>query len=181
MATALAQMTAEAFENLPECDRKLELNNGMVVEVDMALAGHEKVKAQLNRLLVRALSDDDFVVAPEAVNRLSENVDRVPDLAIWRLTEFMQMDSDRTIVGGPLIAIEVVSSETAQELDEKIRQYFAAGTQLVWVVYPRTRAIEIERPNGSTRLSGGDLLQAPELIPGLSVPVSAIFALLEQD
>ena len=35
------------------------------------------------------------------------------------------------MVGGPLIAIEVVSSEAAEKLDEKIDQYFAAGTKAV--------------------------------------------------
>ena len=91
------------------------------------------------------------------------------------------MDSSRTIVGGPLIAIEIVSSESARELDEKIRQYFAAGTQLVWVIYPSTRAIEVVRPDGSTRLNGDSSLEAPDLLPGLGIPVNAVFALLDED
>ena len=116
------------------------------------------------------------------MNRLAHDVDRVPDLGIWRRSDLKKMDSSRTIIGGPLIAIEVVSSESAEELDTKIRQYFAAGTQLVWVVYPRTRAIEIERPDGSTRLTVGEILRAPGVLPQeLNISVADVFALLDED
>ncbi len=90
------------------------------------------------------------------------------------------MDLAHTIVGGPYIAIEVVSSETAEELDEKIQQYFAAGTKAVWIVYPRTRAIVIENLEGLERLTLRDTLQAPDLLPGLKIRVADVFALLDQ-
>lgn len=119
-------------------------------------------------------------MAPEGVNRLSARTSRVPDLALRRRSDLKKMDLAHTIVGGPYIAIEVVSSETAEELDEKIQQYFAAGTKAVWIVYPRTRAIVIENLEGLERLTLRDTLQAPDLLPGLKIRVADVFALLDQ-
>ena len=174
-------MTAEEFEQLPESDRKFELNHGEIVEVEMALARHEKVKTELTMLLAGALYRSDFVVVPEAMHRLAHDVDRIPDLGIWRRADFRRMDSDRTLVGGPLVAIEVVSSETAEALDEKTRQYFSAGTILVWVIYPKSRSIRVERPSGGDRLSGNDVLQASEIVPGLKIRAAEVFALLDDE
>jgi Uma2 family endonuclease len=81
MATTLARMTADEFERLPETDRKFELNNGIVVEAAMALAQPELIKSRLNMLLAHALFDSDFVVAPEAENRLGD------DIAVFRTSE----------------------------------------------------------------------------------------------
>jgi len=179
MATTFAQMTAEQFEQLPESDRKIELNDGVLVEVEMARAEHELVKAELILLLVNALSQSEFMVLVEAMNRLGDRTTRVPDLAIWRRSELKRMPRQRTIVGGPIIAIEVVSSEAAEDLDEKVQQYFSAGTLAVWVVYPKTRAIRIERPDSATRLSIHDSLEAPELFSGLKIAVSEVFSILD--
>ncbi|HEY3742260.1 MAG TPA: Uma2 family endonuclease [Bryobacteraceae bacterium] len=158
-------------------DRKRELNNGVIVEIEIARAEHELVKTKLNMLLARSIPDG-LVVAPEAENRLSDRTTRIPDLAIWKEADLERMDPARTIVGGPLIAIEIISSETAEDLDEKILQYFAAGTQAVWAIYPKTRTVVIERPDGAIRLGVHDSLQDSGLLPGFEIPVAAIFALL---
>jgi Uma2 family endonuclease len=180
MATTLARMTADEFERLPETDRKRELNNGVLVEVEMALAQHELVKSRLTMLLAHALFDSDFMVAPEAENRLGDYIARFPDLGLWREQDLESMNPDRAIVGGPLIAIEIVSSESAADLNEKILQYFAAGTKAVWVIYPRTRIVEIERPDGITRLDAHGVLQSPELVPDLNIKVSDVFSTLDK-
>ena len=146
----------------------------------MALAEHELVKCELNQLLVRALPEG-FLVLNEAMHRIGDRTDRIPDLAIWRRTDLKRMDPQRTIVGGPLIAIEVVSSESARELEEKTEQYFAAGTEAVWVVYPRTRGIHVERPSGAVRLGVKEVLRAPEISPDFAVPVAAVFGLLDEE
>jgi len=130
---------------------------------------------------VAALSGSDFVVAPEAANRLGDRVTRVPDLAIWRRSDLKKMDRERTIVGGPLIAIEVVSSETAQELDEKIGQYFTAGTTAVWVIYPKNRTVVVERPDGNSRLKTSEVPLASEILSSLGIPVADVFSFLDDE
>ena len=60
----------------------------------------------------------------------------------------------------------------------KIRQYFAAGAQCIWVVYPETREVEVWRESTKPEvvLQETDLLEAPDLLPGFSVRVGVLFA-----
>ena len=56
-------------------------------------------------------------------------------------------------------------------------QYLAAGAKLVWVVYPKTRKVQVFAPGRPTvTLTENDSLEAPELLPGWSLKVSEIFA-----
>ena len=79
--------------------------------------------------------------------------------------------------GGPELAVEVVSpSDSADDLQEKIQQYLASGSQVVWVVYPKTRTVNVFRQAAaSATLGEDDLLEEPHLFPGWSVPVSELF------
>ena len=179
MATSLAQITFEEFERMPEGDRKLELVDGVLVEKEMANADHEIVKGALIRPLVTSLDPAQFEVLVEARHRLARNTGREPDLAIWRTADLDTVDPHRTLDRGPLVAIEVVSSETAADLQYKIAQYFAAGTELVWTVYPRTRVVYAQwRDRRWAEYGLEDTLDAGETIPGLKIPVAVIFARL---
>jgi Uma2 family endonuclease len=173
-------MTANEFERLPETGRKRELNNGYVIEIEAPPAQHELIKSRLNMLLAHARFDTDFMVAPEAENRLGDYTSRVPDLGLWRERDLARLSPERAIAGGPLIAIEIVSSESAADLNEKIQQYFAAGTQAVWVIYPGTRIFEIERPDGIKRLDAGGFWESPELGLDLHLRVADVFSTLDK-
>jgi Uma2 family endonuclease len=88
---------------------------------------------------------------------------RVPKVAVWDIV--------------PDMAIEIVtSSNTADHVQEKIHEYFAAGVRRVWVVYPRQQEVyvyasstEIQVPQLGQDLDGGDL------IPGFKLPLAALF------
>ena len=77
----------------------------------------------------------------------------------------------------PDLAIEVLSpSETASDLQEKLDDYRAAGTSLVWVVDPARRTVMIVPGDAPVRwLHEGDALDGGEVIPGFTCPVSEIF------
>jgi Uma2 family endonuclease len=59
----------------------------------------------------------------------------------------------------------------------KIRQYFAAGAQYVWVVYPDTREVEVwrEAPQPQVVLQETDFLEAPGLLPEFRLRVGDLF------
>jgi hypothetical protein len=59
----------------------------------------------------------------------------------------------------------------------KRREYFRAGCRLVWVVYPKTKTIEVyTSPTDFTTLDINDTLDGGEVLPGFKVPVRIIFA-----
>ena len=58
----------------------------------------------------------------------------------------------------------------------KVRQYLEHGSQTVWVVYPETQQVHVFQSGAADRiLEAGDLLEAPELLPGFSVRVGELF------
>ena len=76
------------------------------------------------------------------------------------------------------LAIEVISpSNTADEVEDKKRDYFRAGVRQVWVVYSRqgvvhicTSTTQVQILTGEQELDGGDLL------PGFRLPLATLFA-----
>jgi len=78
--------------------------------------------------------------------------------------------------GAPEIAIEVVSSETAARLEQKIDLYLAHGSKSVWVAFPQRRVVRIFDAAGQSRkFEQNQALEDPTVLPGFSTPVSAIF------
>ena len=53
--------------------------------------------------------------------------------------------------GAPEIAIEVVSSESAARLEDKIELYLSHGSKSVWVVYPKKRVVRVFDVNGGAK------------------------------
>lgn len=75
----------------------------------------------------------------------------------------------------PDIAIEVVSSEPAKLLRAKVQLYLQHGARAVWVAYPELRMIQVYTAAGVRELTGDELLEAPDLLPGFRVPAAAFF------
>lgn len=78
----------------------------------------------------------------------------------------------------PDLAVEVVSpGESAEEVREKVRDYLAAGTPLVWIVYPRTREVIVHTPDGTAHTYGStDTLEQFDTLPGFTCTVAELFA-----
>ena len=56
-------------------------------------------------------------------------------------------------------------------------QYFAAGSQRVWVAHPPTRSDVVHRDDGTTSTySGNDVITDEDLLPGFSLPISDIYS-----
>ena len=106
---------------------------------------------------------------------------RGPDVSFRLVPRRRMRRSSGFIAGAPDIAVEVFSpSNTAAEMERKVGEYLAAGSQRVWVVYPATpsaaRRVIIHRPDGTTTTyTGDDVIADEELLPGFSLPLSEIF------
>ena len=79
--------------------------------------------------------------------------------------------------GSPDITVEVVSpSNTETEMERKVEDYLAAGSQRVWIAYPATRRVSVHRADGSfSTYTGNDVITDEELLPGFSLKLSDIF------
>lgn len=78
----------------------------------------------------------------------------------------------------PDLVVEVISPhDVAEDVQEKVLEYIRAGVRLIWLVYPRSRSVEVVTATGtSERLTEDATITAPEILPGFSAPVAAFFA-----
>jgi Uma2 family endonuclease len=77
----------------------------------------------------------------------------------------------------PDLAIEVVSpNDFAQDLLEKVEEYFQAGVQLVWVGYPCRRRIHVYESFTQIRgLTRTDELDGGKVLPDFRLPLAELF------
>ena len=82
----------------------------------------------------------------------------------------------------PDVAVEVVSgSNTPAELDRKTLEYFANGSQVVWIADPGPRTVTVRRPGQPDRVHADDeLLTGDPEIPGFACRVVDVFAVLDR-
>lgn len=81
----------------------------------------------------------------------------------------------------PALVVEVFSpGNTAREMERKRREFFAAGTELFWIVYPDRQEIEVfTEPETHRLLKQDDTLDGGTVLPGFSVKVGEIFAAVD--
>jgi Uma2 family endonuclease len=77
----------------------------------------------------------------------------------------------------PDLAVEVVSpNDLSEDVLGKIEEYFQAGVQLVWVVYPQRRIIHVYESFTRIRvLTRNDELDGGAVLPGFRLPLTALF------
>ena len=100
---------------------------------------------------------------------------RVPDVGF--VARERTQSTTHFFRGAPDLAVEVVSpSDRAAEVEEKVRDWLAAGTRLVWVADPATRTVVAHRAGSSPRSFGaGDSVPGEDVVPGFALSVSDAF------
>jgi len=105
---------------------------------------------------------------------------RVPDVSFFRRGKFPRFDYNKPVPGAPDLAVEVISpSESAEAVQDKLRSYFAHGTEQVWLVYPQTQIVYQHLradPRNIRVYSEADILEPEPLFPGLRITVAEFFA-----
>ncbi|MGD0540363.1 MAG: Uma2 family endonuclease [Tepidisphaeraceae bacterium] len=164
-------------------DRLCELIDGTLVEktmgFDESLIAMRIAQLLLNFVMPRKLG---IVSGPDGMMRIIPERIRIPDVAF---VSFDRLPGRKT-PGVPIpdlapdLAVEVLSeSNTPQEMQIKLAEYFAAGVRLVWYVDLPTRSVraytsadQVQQLSGDAVLSGGSVL------PGFEIPVSSLFDLV---
>jgi len=169
-------VTVQEFLQMPEPERqKLELIGGEVTSMGRGKIPHEVAKKNLTKILVVWLAQNPIAeLFPETMYQLDQYNSLIPDLGVVFPGRISPGSTD-WIQASPELAIEVVSSESAERLEQKIDLYFKHGGKSVWVVYPKQRFVRIFDLSGQSRKFEQSQTLADPVLPGFSVPVSAIF------
>lgn len=77
----------------------------------------------------------------------------------------------------PDLAVETISpGNSLDEIQDKIEEYLAAGTKLIWIVYPKQKMIQVHRRNNAINvLRAADELDGEDVLPNFRVKLSEIF------
>jgi Uma2 family endonuclease len=181
MATVIPDRT-DALAGQIEPDGLYEIIDGRIVEKTMGVYENwlaTVIVVQLSRYAAqhpvgRALVETIFDLRP--------NVDRQrrPDVAFvsfdrWARDRGIPRTASWPVV--PDLAVEVISTtNTADEVAEKIEEYFQVGVRLVWVVYPRQMKIYAYTSTTRVRILGpDDELDGADVLPGFRLPLRDLF------
>ena len=181
--TATAADVIRARES-PE-RRLCELVDGILVE--KAMGAKESVLACeiifLLRLHVR-VHDLGVVLGPDGMLTLFPGRVRIPDVSFipWEQIPGQQWPDTPMPEIPPDLAVEVLSpSNTPGEIRLKIREYFQAGTRLVWVIDPKKQTARSYTTPESSRLVGkSGSLDGGEVLPGFRVSLPELFGALRK-
>jgi len=80
--------------------------------------------------------------------------------------------------GAPDLAVEILSpNSTRTEMDERLRDFFASGTRVAWLIDPEAERAEICHSLTRRELVGsGGFLEGEDLLPGFRYPIAELFA-----
>jgi Uma2 family endonuclease len=157
--------------------RLCELVDGTLVEKPMGY-DESRLAAELISTLVVFLHQRDLgTVAGEAgMMQLLTGLVRIPDVSFVRWEHLPEAYGPVPLLA-PDLAVEVLSeSNTPKEMERKLREYFDAGTQLVWVFDPRARTVTVyTAPDQFTVLDESQTLDGGAVLPGLVIPLRELF------
>ncbi len=177
--------TAQDLADMPDDGKIYELHNGVLIEVAGSKIRQSRLAMWLGHLLLSFIQQHKLggiVTGADGSVVLNEYNTRIPDVSYISPDRAKLQDDDGYIQGAPDLAIEVVSpSNSAPEMQQRAGEYLAAGARLVWIVNPILRTVDIYQPHGMrTVLSGEDILDGSDVLPGLTLPLREVFKVLDE-
>ncbi len=176
---------ASESDLLASTHRLCELAQGTVLEKGMGF--FESVLASVLVHLFRCwplCRKTGFVVGDGGYTRLRPGLVRVPDVAFftWDRIGSRTAPRDPICKSVPNLAVEIVSaSNTRAEMDLKRAEYFQAGVEVVWFVYPETITVEVWSTPRDCHISGiNDTLDCTPFAPGLTISIREWFDLASE-
>jgi len=89
----------------------------------------------------------------------------------------LEDQSDGYLEVPPELVVEIVSPSDRQDaVNDKTLMWLSLGVLMVVEVYPAERAVMVHRSNTpAVTLTGEDMLDGGDVLPGFSLPLSEIF------
>jgi Uma2 family endonuclease len=171
-ATEKDVIEAEAREN-----RLCELVDGTLVEKAMGFE-ESRLAVELSHRVKSYLDQNDLgiCVGADGMMRIAPGLVRIPDLSFITWERLPGRESPREPIPdfAPDLAVEVLSEgNTRAEMARKVREYFDAGVQLVWLIDPRKRTARVfSTVERSTLVRANQALDGGAVLPGFVLPLS---------
>jgi Uma2 family endonuclease len=182
MSTGTQLLTAEDLWQMPDHGGHHELVRGELRPISPAGFDHGSVSMNLSGPLHQFVRSRKLgiVVTAETGFILARDPDtvRAPDAAFVRQDRIPESGRPSKFwIGPPDLAVETMSpDDTVFDVDEKVREWVAAGARLVWVINPRHQTVTIYRPDNTAKILGvTDTLDGMDVVPGFQIAVAELF------
>jgi Uma2 family endonuclease len=157
-----------------------ELIRGEVIPVSPTDFAHTVVTSRVIALLYSRIDTrhNGGVITVDAGFMLDPHTVCSADCAFLSQAQVEAMpDSDTYVSFAPVLAVEVVSlHDSAAIIRAKVAQYRAAGTRLIWVIYPSLRKVDVYLPDGGAHeLDESGTLDGGDVLPGVRIAVAELF------
>ena len=170
------KMTLEEFlqSDLDGC----EYVNGELIPRMPTSLKHGKISLKLGSRLFQHVDENrlgNVYPAPTGF-RVGERL-LIPDIAFVSIARIPE-DANKASPIPPDLAVEVVSpTDVLNRIVEKAFAYLAAGTQLVWVVEPKSKTVMVYRSETDIKLlTRNDTLTGEDVVEGFACSVAELFA-----
>ncbi len=175
----------DLLTDLDHGNRLCELVDGILVEKIMGYEeGH--LALWLGGLISVYAEEHDLGIAAgaDATMRLMPGLVRIPDVSFvgWDRLPNRKCPKEAIPDLVPHLAVEVLSEgNTPAEMERKRKEYFRAGVEIVWIVDPDRRIVDVyTAPDEHSRLMETDTLDGGDLLPGFRLPLDRLFARVEK-
>jgi Uma2 family endonuclease len=182
MATVARVITADDLFRMPADGMRHELIRGELTSMAPAGFEHGVVGGGLYGPLYQhvSLTKAGVLCLAETGFILERNPDtvRAADIAFVANEKLERIGlTKKYFPEAPNLAVEVLSpSDTVNDVDEKVQQWLAAGTELVWVLNPRQRSVTVYAQGAKPIiLTSADELEGGKVLPSFRLPVRDIF------
>lgn len=163
-----------------ESERPCELVDGVLVEKAM---GHQESRLAMliGHLLLGYLEKHDhgIVAGADGTTQFDEDLVRIPDVSFIPYENIPPGADPATPMPDwvPALAIEVISrGNTKREIERKLRDYFAAGVQLVWCFYPQSQTVCVfTSADQSVTFDTDGVLDGGRVLPGFTLSIRSLF------
>jgi Uma2 family endonuclease len=182
-------VTAEELLALPEvAGTRYELVDGELVAVPGASPLHGLLVELVLRLIGAYAREQDrglaFADGTAYLLRRGPDRVRIPDVSFvaWARVPIEGVPDEGFWPFAPDLAVEIVSpGDRASDVHSKVDEYLAAGTRLVWVLWPQGQSVTARAAGGQPReLGPDDELDGGEVLPGFRIRVRELFAVRRQ-
>lgn len=163
-----------------EPKRLVELVDGILVEKPMGQREGFLAASLITFLMIHVRANRLGVVgAPDTALRFTSGKLWLPDVCFTAWENLPDRESHLQRVGkyAPDLAVEILSeSNSKTEIQRKRREYFAAGTKLVWIVDPVAETFAVYTSvNKHTLLTRSDTLDGGDVLPDFRLPLEELF------
>jgi Uma2 family endonuclease len=183
MEVVRREVTAEELLRMPDDGFRYELVRGELRKMTPAGSVHGRVAMNIGTALNNHVKTHGLgtVYAAETGFLLARNPDtvRAPDVAfVSRERVEAGSEVEGYWPGAPDVAVEVISANDSHiEVEARVFDWLEADTKMVLAVNPRRRSVTVYRSQSDiTILTGTDVLDGGDVVPGFQLALREIFA-----